>query len=278
MSRGKIILIEGTDCSGKETQSKLLIDKLNNMGEKTVYFSFPNYSSPTGKIIGLSYLGKPYLGEELIDDNIDIIKSYLKEEKDYDDEYVDKVLDSVKKALGKGWFPEGAPHVDPKVSSLYYAADRAYNIHIIEEYLEEGINVVLDRYVYSNMGHQGGKCETSEERANAYDWISHLEFDMMGLPQPDVKLFLHMPTDYTVFLKKGRLEKADELERDITHLHNAEQAYLELVERFGFDKICCIKDENGDINFNNIKTPEEISDEVFTVIEKEVYNNKRKGL
>ena len=278
MGRGKIILIEGTDCSGKETQSKLLINKLNEMGNETVYFSFPNYSSPTGKIVGLSYLGKPYLAEELIDDNIETIKDYLRQDSDYSEEYVDKVLDSVKKALGHGWFPEGAPHVDPKVSSLYYAADRAYNLHIIDEYLDNGINVVLDRYVYSNMGHQGGKCATSDKRKEAYDWISHLEFDMMDLPEPDVKLFLHMPTDYTLFLKKGRLEKADENERDIMHLRNAEQAYLELVEQFGFEKICCVKDLDADISFDNIKKPEEIAEEVFTVIEKEVYTNKRKGL
>ena len=53
----KIIVIEGTDCSGKETQTKLLIEKLKNEGIKCVYFSFPNYNSPTGKIIGGSYLG-----------------------------------------------------------------------------------------------------------------------------------------------------------------------------------------------------------------------------
>ena len=107
--RGKIIVIEGTDCSGKETQSKKIIEKFNNCK----YFSFPKYDSPTGKIIGGPYLGKSYICD--------------------------------------GWFPEGADAVDPKVSSLYYAADRKYNINIINEILDKGYNVVLDRYVYSNM-------------------------------------------------------------------------------------------------------------------------------
>ncbi len=49
--KGKIILVEGTDCSGKETQSKLLVKKLNENGIKSAYFSFPNYDSPTGKRI-----------------------------------------------------------------------------------------------------------------------------------------------------------------------------------------------------------------------------------
>ena len=68
MEKGKIILIEGTDCSGKETQSKKLIEKLNEKGAKAQYYSFPNYSSPTGKIVGLPYLGKPYLARDMIEE------------------------------------------------------------------------------------------------------------------------------------------------------------------------------------------------------------------
>ena len=56
---GKIIVIEGTDCSGKETQSKLLEKKLNDMGKKVIRFGFPMYETPTGKIVGGAYLGKP---------------------------------------------------------------------------------------------------------------------------------------------------------------------------------------------------------------------------
>ena len=45
--RGKLIVIEGTDCSGKETQSKLLIEKLNKNNIKCEYFSFPEQSVPS---------------------------------------------------------------------------------------------------------------------------------------------------------------------------------------------------------------------------------------
>ena len=85
---GKIILIEGTDCSGKETQSKMLIDALKEEGYQVESFDFPHYDSPTGRIIGGPYLGK--------------------------------------KEICDGWFPEGAANVDAKVASLYYAADRRY--------------------------------------------------------------------------------------------------------------------------------------------------------
>ena len=144
--KGKLIVIEGTDCSGKETQTKLLVEKLEKLNKKCVRFSFPNYDSPTGKIVGGPYLGKSY--------------------------------------ICKGWFNEGAINVDPKVSSLYYAADRKYNIGKIEEMLNQGINVILDRYIYSNLAHQGGKIKDNEERIKMYKWLEkwsliYLNFHML---------------------------------------------------------------------------------------------------
>lgn len=43
---GKIIVIEGTDSSGKETQTKLLYERIKKINEKTIKISFPNYDSP----------------------------------------------------------------------------------------------------------------------------------------------------------------------------------------------------------------------------------------
>ena len=80
--KGKLIVIEGTDCSGKETQSKILIDRLNKENIKTEYFSFPNYSSPSGKIVGLSFLGKPYLAHELVEKEANVLKEKL-QDKDF---------------------------------------------------------------------------------------------------------------------------------------------------------------------------------------------------
>ena len=90
MQKGKLIVIEGTDCSGKQTQSESLVKFLNENGIKTKKMGFPMYDTPTGKI-----LKGPYLGGE---------------------------------SVCKSYFEEGAPNVDAKVSSLYYAADRKYNL------------------------------------------------------------------------------------------------------------------------------------------------------
>ena len=123
--KGKLIVIEGTDCSGKETQSKMLIEKLKQDGYPVEKFSFPMYDTPTGKIVGGPYLGKSYICD--------------------------------------GWFKEGADKVDPKVAALYCAADRRYNMDKIVSLLNTGVHVILDRYTYSNMAHQGGKIKDIRE-------------------------------------------------------------------------------------------------------------------
>lgn len=199
--RGKLIAIEGTDCSGKETQTNLLIKKLREKGYQVQNFSFPNYNSPTGKIIGGPYLGKEH--------------------------------------IGPCFFEEGPTKVDPKVASLYYAADRKYNIDKINFLLDNGYNVILDRYIYSNMAHQGGKLETKKEREEMYNWLDKLEFELMELPKPDITVFLHMPLEVAKILKQNREESPDGHEKDEKHLINAEKSYLELAKKYKFETIEC---------------------------------------
>ena len=222
--RGKLIVVEGTDYSGKDTQTNLLMKKFNQLGMRVEKFSFPNYQSPTGKIIGGPYLGKSYIGDS--------------------------------------WFVEGAPKVEPKVAALYYAADRKYNIYKIMFLLENGVNVILDRYVYSNMAHQGGKIKDSNERHNLYNWLETLEFELLELPHVDIKVFLHMPHEQAVLLSQNSNEFLDSHEQDESYLESAEEAYLELAEKYNFKTIECVKE-------GNIKTIEDIHEELMEYLIKE---------
>ncbi|MDD4706071.1 MAG: hypothetical protein PHS24_02505 [Bacilli bacterium] len=226
----RLIVVEGTDLSGKETQTNLLIKRLKLEKASIEKLGFPMYDTPTGKIIGGSYLGK--------------------------------------KHISKGLFPEGAANVDPKVASLYYAADRRYNIDKIRELLNNNIDVLLDRYVESNMGHQGGKLNTPEERMAMYKWLENLEYGLLELPRPDLTIFLYMPYQYAMELKKNREEISDQHEASIEHLINAEKAYLELADLYGFYKVNCVEN-------NSIRTKEDIHEEIYSLV-KSKKNSKSK--
>ncbi len=196
MHKGKLIVIEGTDCSGKQTQTDILVTSLQALGYQAISFSFPNYNSPTGKIIGEAYLGKN----------------------------------------SPSYFTEGIENVDPKISSLYYAADRLYNIKMIKDYLNQDYIVVLNRYVESNMAFQGGKIRDLKKRNMMYEWLDNLEFVLLDLPRPDYVIFLYLPYEYVLKLKASRGKKTN-----VNILRMAETAYLELSTIYDYEKINCLK-------------------------------------
>ena len=72
--RGKLIVVEGTDCSGKETQTTKLVERLRKENIKVKRLSFPMYESPTGKIIGACLLGKEQMCSELLRFNHSFLK------------------------------------------------------------------------------------------------------------------------------------------------------------------------------------------------------------
>ena len=231
MDRGKIIVIEGTDCSGKETQTKRLMDRLREDGNKVISYSFPNYNSPTGKIVGGPYLGKSEIGDS--------------------------------------YFGEEALRLDPKIASLYYAADRKYNLVEVNKYLDDGYYVILDRYVSSNQAHQGGKLDNKEDRLYIYKWIDKLEYELLELPKPDITIFLHVPYEFAKELKKNR-KNLDIHEKSEKHLINAENSYLELAHIYNWNHIECIEN-------NKLRTIEDISDEIYSIVtnSKELTDGKK---
>ena len=221
----KLITIEGTDCSGKKTQSDLLVKRLKSEGKRIEKLSFPMYDTPTGRIVGGPYLGKKHICE--------------------------------------GFFPEGATNVNAKTASTYFGVDRFENSPKILELLNNNTNVLLDRYVESNMAHQGGKLFTAEERLALYNWLERLEYGLYELPKPDFTIFLHLPYEYALELKKNREEAPDQHEASPEHLINAEKAYLELAELYGFNHINCVS--NG-----SIRTEEDIHEEVYSLVKRKI--------
>jgi dTMP kinase len=227
--RGKLIVIEGTDCSGKATQSQLLVDRLNKEGIVSVKLGFPQYGSPSGDIVGDCYLGK----------------------------------NQKCNCINGSWF--GAVNEVPaEVASLYYAADRKFHAPRIINFLSTGTNVILDRYVESNMGHQGGKIFDPAKRREFFKFLEDLEYGLLRLPRPDKIIFLYMPYQRGMQLKKGREGKADGHESSQEHLKNAEEAYLDLAEIYNWKKVIC----DPNLSSPNPLTPEEIHSEVFDIVQR----------
>lgn len=91
----------------------------------------------------------------------------------------------------------GVDAVDPYLVALLFAGDRANAAPQIREWIAEGRVVLLDRYVYSNVGFQCAKLPEGEPRRRLAQWILDLEFGYNDLPRPDVSLFLDVPFSFT---------------------------------------------------------------------------------
>ena len=236
MNRAKIIVIEGTDGSGKETQSKKIEEYYKSQGLNVKRYSFPCYNTPTGKIVGGAYLGKPEISESV--------------------------------------FPETSSKVDPLVSSLYYAADRRYNfLKFIEEEIYKNDIIILDRYTTSNMGHQAGKAKSKEEKDKILRFIEVLEFELCELPKPDIVIFLYMPFEAAKELRKGRTS-GDGNENNEEHLRKAEQTYLDISSRYEWLRINCLKRAFKGIE--DIKSIDEISKEIIEKLNKKLKSKPEK--
>lgn len=223
--RGKLIVIEGTDCSGKETQTKKLVERLRSEGKKVGTISYPMYETPTGKIVGACLLGKPSMCDE-----------FLKTE--------------------GGFFPEGGGSVDSMTALMYYAADRRYNLPKLDELLENNDIVIADRYTTSNMAHRGGQILDEAKRLKMYKDIEAIEYEILELPRPDKVIFLHLSYECSLEFKKSRAEVLDEAERNVEYLKNGEKAYLELANLYNYETIECV-------NERGIKSIEQVHEEVY---------------
>ena len=87
--------------------------------------------------------------------------------------------------------------VDPYIVAMLYAGDRRDAAAMIRGWLAEGKVVIVDRYVYSNIGYQCAKLPRGEERNRLKEWILHTEFEEFAIPRPDVSLFLDVPFAFT---------------------------------------------------------------------------------
>jgi dTMP kinase len=122
----------------------------------------------------------------------------------------------------------GLEETHPKLTAVLYAGDRFEKKDFLLREKAEGTFILLDRYVPSNIAHQGAKLPESEF-GGFQKWVEELEYGVFGLPRPDLSLMLDMPPGVTDSLVLGR-ESRDYTDKK-QDLHEADKAYLSRVYR-----------------------------------------------
>lgn len=126
---------------------------------------------------------------------------------------------------------------DPRIASTLYAADRFESSGQIREWLESGAIVVLDRYVSSNMLHQGAKIFNEEELGNFLTWLDQMEHVIFDVPRPELIVYLDVPFSVRKKLKAeavaagkhGTEVKVDMAEANDQHQQDSEENAKRLV-------------------------------------------------
>lgn len=211
---GFLIVIDGLDGSGKNTQSTILYERLKKEGRKVRMISFPQYESPSSALV------KMYLGGEF-GNNPDDVNSYA--------------------------------------ASSFYAVDRfaSYKTDWKKDY-DEGAIIIANRYTTANAIHQLTKLDKSQHD-KFLKWLYDYEFCLLGLPAPDLTIFLEVPPEKSFELINIRGEKKD-IHENKEHLKRAYEAAVEVSEKWKWTRIDCMANEK------EILPIEKISETVYETV------------
>lgn len=224
MQKGKLIVLEGIDGSGKSAQYRRLCARMEKDKIDYNHIVFPRYSK----------------------DSSALIRSYL-----------------------AGDFGSRPADVNAYAASTFYAVDRyaSYKEDWGKIY-ENGGLILSDRYTTSNAVHQGSKL-SDEELSDFFAWLSDLEYVKMGLPKPDLVIYLDVDIPTSLARMQRRQEKtntkADIHEKDIEYLSRCLRTASKAADYYGWHRIDYLK--NGverDVDEKNA----EIYDIILKALEK----------
>lgn len=140
-------------------------------------------------------------------------------------------------------------NVHPKLVALLFAEDRNEHKALLEEWLNDGNLIIMDRYVHSNIAFQCAKTVDQEKKIELKNWILDFEFKHNKLPSPDISFFLNVPFNHIEqSLKVNRTGEDREYLKGKKDIHenslelqkNVYQEYLNLLkEQPNFHEINC---------------------------------------
>ena len=224
-ARGKFIVLEGIDGSGKRTQLEGIARAFTSRSMAFAQVSFPRYDGFFGRLVARFLNGE--FGP----------------------------LESV----------------DPHFSALLYAEDRRESRPALESDLANGKTLLADRYIASNLAHQGARV-SQEKRKEFLAWLKELEYQVYALPHEDLVIYLRVPAEEAHRLVGEKSERQytklrrDLQESDLAHLQAASEVYDELARQANWVKIECY-----DAQAQAMRAPEEIHKEILAVIEARVF-------
>lgn len=201
MSKGKLIVLEGIDGSGKSAQYRRLCARMEKDKIAYHHIVFPRYEKDSSALIRM------YLG---------------------------------------GQFGVHPSDVNAYAASTFYAVDRyASYCEDWGRLYENGGIIISDRYTTSNAVHQGSKL-SDEELPGFFEWLTDLEYNKMGLPAPDLVIYLDVDLETSLRRMRRREAKnhtrADIHEKDNQYLarclHTADMA----CRHYGWTRIPFMKD------------------------------------
>lgn len=162
-----------------------------------------------------------------------------------------------------GEFGAHPQDVNAYAASTFYAVDRyASYRQVWQSWYESGGLVLSDRYTTSNAVHQASK-EPPERRAEFLRWLYDLEYDRLGLPRPDLVLYLDVPVEFTAQLMRHREAEtnthADIHEQDLAYLRTCREMGRYAADYYGWKRIRCV--ENG-----ALRSIEAIHEEIYALV------------
>ena len=162
-----------------------------------------------------------------------------------------------------GQFGTRPTDVNAYTASTFYAVDRfaSYKMDWGQWY-ENGGLVLSDRYTTSNAVHQASK-EAPENRDAFLHWLYDFEYNKMGLPRPDLTIYLDVPTDFTEKLLRHREAdtntQADIHEKDMQYLATCREMGRAAANYYNWHVISCVKD-------GQMRSIEDIHEEIYALV------------
>ena len=162
----------------------------------------------------------------------------------------------IKMYLG-GEFGDNPSTVNPYAASSFFAVDRyASFLQDWQEYYESGGLIVTDRYTTSNAIHQGAKMP-EEQRLRFFKWLYDYEFTLMGMPQPDLVIYMDIDAERA----KQRISRRDTKTSTVADIHEANFEYLKQCAKsggyaagfYGWQTVKCVENgiESSEVNLHD---------------------------